>query len=196
MCVHRRGGGVGVQVFFCSFLFPPSAVSLYCLEDRAPCSCSFVLPYFSFQALSLSSSPGPFFPSSLFLHLLCFHFLATWVNTHTHTHLGCKCPFKSLVVEAYFGHHIKVWKPLGRTSPSRRDAIAAVPNWRNDRLSSQRERPTVADAPPDALHDFLKQAFPQHVAQTQIRSFLSCANILCTNTQWFGKTSHTDTHIV
>lgn len=70
--------------FSSSFLFPPSALSLWCLEEGSLRSCSLALTCYSFKAHSLSSSPRP---SSLFLHLLCSFFLSTQSeNTHIHTH--------------------------------------------------------------------------------------------------------------
>lgn len=84
VCV-LRGRGSWVQVFLSSFLFPSFAIFLWCPEDKAPCTFffySFVLSRFSFQALSLSSSPGPF---SL-LPLLRSQFRVN-MHTHTYTHL-------------------------------------------------------------------------------------------------------------
>lgn len=81
--------GSGVQVFLSSFLFPPSALSLWCLEDRALCSCSLCSPAFLSRLFSFIFS-WTFFPSSHFLHQYTF-FTGTSsqlkMNIHTCAHM-------------------------------------------------------------------------------------------------------------
>lgn len=131
VCV-LRGRGSWVQVFLSSFLFPSFAIFLWCPEDKAPCTFffySFVLSRFSFQALSLSSSLGPF---SL-LPLLRSQFR---VNMHTHTHTWMQISVQHYVFVWGSGaaQHTKVWKPPVRLDPQQQEGTdwywaSAMERW-------------------------------------------------------------------